>query len=37
MLSHLDVDIREVTDCLRGRLGISGHEEKAARETITSK
>jgi phosphoribosyl-ATP pyrophosphohydrolase len=31
MLSHLDVGINEVTDCLRARLGTSGIEEKAAR------
>jgi phosphoribosyl-ATP pyrophosphohydrolase len=31
MLSHLDVDISEVTDCLRGRFGLSGIEEKASR------
>jgi phosphoribosyl-ATP pyrophosphohydrolase len=31
MLSHLDVGIDEVTDCLGARLGISGLEEKAAR------
>lgn len=31
MLSHLDVGISEVTDCLRARLGTSGIEEKAAR------
>ncbi len=31
MLSHLDVDINEVTDCLRARLGRSGLEEKAGR------
>ena len=37
MLSHLDVDIREVTDCLRERLGVSGLEEKAARGTKVSK
>jgi phosphoribosyl-ATP pyrophosphohydrolase len=36
MLSHLDVDIREVTDCLRERLGVSGLEEKAARGTKVS-
>ncbi|MDZ7908421.1 MAG: hypothetical protein U5N10_09530 [Gemmobacter sp.] len=29
MLSHLDVGINEVTDCLRARLGTSGLEEKA--------
>jgi phosphoribosyl-ATP pyrophosphohydrolase len=31
MLSHLDVGIKEVTDCLRARLGRSGLEEKAGR------
>jgi phosphoribosyl-ATP pyrophosphohydrolase len=31
MLSHLDVGIGEVTDCLRERLGRSGIEEKAGR------
>jgi len=31
MLSHLDVDPAEVTDCLASRFGISGLEEKAAR------
>ena len=31
MLSHLEVDVSEVTDCLSARLGISGHEEKAGR------
>ena len=31
MLSHLDVDISEVTECLRGRLGNSGIAEKAGR------
>jgi phosphoribosyl-ATP pyrophosphohydrolase len=31
MLSHLDVGINEVTDCLRARLGTSGLEEKAGR------
>ncbi len=31
MLSHLDVGINEVTDCLRTRLGRSGLEEKAGR------
>jgi phosphoribosyl-ATP pyrophosphohydrolase len=32
MLSHLDVELDEVTDCLADRFGISGLEEKAARE-----
>jgi phosphoribosyl-ATP pyrophosphohydrolase len=31
MLSHLEVDISEVTECLRARFGTSGIEEKAAR------
>jgi len=31
MLSHLDLEISEVTECLRERLGRSGIEEKAAR------
>jgi phosphoribosyl-ATP pyrophosphohydrolase len=33
MLSHLDVEIGEVTDCLRARFGTSGIEEKARRST----
>ena len=33
MLSHLEVDISEVTECLRARFGTSGIEEKAARQT----
>jgi phosphoribosyl-ATP pyrophosphohydrolase len=33
MLSHLEVDISEVTECLRARFGASGIEEKAARRT----
>ena len=33
MLSHLDVDISEVTECLRERFGTSGIEEKAARRS----
>jgi phosphoribosyl-ATP pyrophosphohydrolase len=32
MLSHLDVSIDEVNDCLARRFGISGLEEKAARD-----
>ena len=32
MLSHLDVSIDEVSDCLARRFGISGLEEKASRE-----
>ena len=31
MLSHLDVEISEVTECLRARFGTSGIEEKARR------
>tara|TARA_R110001599_G_scaffold353459_1_gene592444 strand:+ start:147137 stop:147469 length:333 start_codon:yes stop_codon:yes gene_type:complete len=31
MLSHLDVSINEVTDCLSERMGISGIDEKAGR------
>jgi len=31
MLSHLDVDPGEVSDCLARRFGVSGLEEKAAR------
>ena len=31
MLSHLDVGVSEVTDCLRARLGTSGIAEKAGR------
>ena len=30
-LSHLDVDLNEVTQCLANRFGTSGLEEKAAR------
>ena len=32
MLSHLDVSIDEVSDCLARRFGISGLDEKAARD-----
>lgn len=32
MLSHLDVDISEVTDCLAQRFGVSGLQEKASRK-----
>jgi len=32
MLSHLEVDPAEVTDCLARRFGVSGLEEKAARK-----
>ncbi|MCA1768527.1 MAG: phosphoribosyl-ATP diphosphatase [Halomonas sp.] len=31
MLSHLDLDHREVLDELASRFGISGHDEKASR------
>ncbi len=31
MLSHLEVDISEVIQCLDSRFGVSGLEEKAAR------
>ena len=31
MLSHLDVDVSEVLDCLAQRFGVSGLEEKASR------
>jgi phosphoribosyl-ATP pyrophosphohydrolase len=31
MLSHLEMDINEVIQCLDNRLGVSGLEEKAAR------
>ena len=31
MLSHLDVELSEVTDCLARRAGTSGLDEKAAR------
>ncbi len=32
MLSHLDVEFSAVTDCLAQRFGVSGLQEKAARE-----
>jgi phosphoribosyl-ATP pyrophosphohydrolase len=32
LLSHLDIEINEVLDCLGNRLGISGLDEKAARD-----
>lgn len=32
-LSHLDIPLSEVTDCLAGRFGVSGLEEKAARKS----
>jgi len=31
MLSHLDIDITDVLDCLDQRFGVSGLEEKASR------
>jgi phosphoribosyl-ATP pyrophosphohydrolase len=31
MLSHLDMELNEVLDCLGERFGVSGLEEKAAR------
>ena len=33
MLSHLDGDVEEVTECLRQRFDMSGLAEKAARES----
>lgn len=33
MLSHLDMSVDEVLDCLAERLGVSGLEEKASRGT----
>jgi len=33
MLSQLDLDVQEVLQCLRGRFGVSGLDEKAARES----
>lgn len=36
MLSHLEVDISEVTDCLRARFDRSGIVEKAQRANQTS-
>ncbi len=35
MLSHLDVGVSDVTDCLGRRFGISGLDEKASRSTTT--
>jgi phosphoribosyl-ATP pyrophosphohydrolase len=37
MLSHLNVDFREVADCLQQRLGVSGIEEKAGRSKQSSR
>lgn len=34
VLSHLEVPLAEVVDCLAGRFGISGLEEKAARGSV---
>ena len=34
MLSHLDVQVSEVTECLGRRFGISGLEEKASRAKL---
>ena len=33
MLSHLDIEVSDVTQCLGDRFGISGLEEKASRKT----
>ena len=33
MLSHLEIDVTEVTDCLADRFGVSGLEEKASRQS----
>jgi phosphoribosyl-ATP pyrophosphohydrolase len=33
MLSHLDSDANAVMQCLQARLGLSGHAEKAARDS----
>lgn len=33
MLSHLDIEVNEVLDCLAGRFGVSGLEEKASRKS----
>ena len=33
MLSHLDLDISDVTECLARRFGVSGLREKAARDS----
>ena len=32
MLSHLDIEVSAVTQCLEDRFGVSGLEEKASRE-----
>lgn len=36
MLSHLDIDISEIMQCLGDRFGVSGLEEKASRKTSGS-
>jgi phosphoribosyl-ATP pyrophosphohydrolase len=36
MLSHLDVELNDVTACLADRFGVSGLDEKAAREPASS-
>ena len=33
MLSHLDISVDEVLECLAERAGVSGLEEKAARKS----
>jgi phosphoribosyl-ATP pyrophosphohydrolase len=33
MLSHLDIELNEVIQCLNDRFGVSGLEEKASRQT----
>jgi phosphoribosyl-ATP pyrophosphohydrolase len=33
MLSHLDIELSEITDCLRQRFDISGIDEKSGRAT----
>jgi len=33
MLSYLNIDVNEVLDCLGGRFGVSGLEEKASRDS----
>ncbi|MCR9107028.1 MAG: phosphoribosyl-ATP diphosphatase [Gammaproteobacteria bacterium] len=33
MLSHLDIEVDQVLQCLAGRFGVSGIDEKAARES----
>jgi len=33
MLSHLEIEVSDVTQCLGDRFGISGLEEKASRKT----